>query len=229
MDTTSITNLLEASQLALRGLSEDRELQKQMSAYGFTPKRTQEGQGLVGRVQLIGNTRQQSAMTMRRLSQQITQDGKTVLNAFRDHAAIARAAFRQDPLVLEELKINKIQQGKWAWVQQALDFYEQTPLHLAKLQQYGATPESLQQNQAAAQALFDLRAQRLNQKGKAEHGTQERNQAIRELRVWYSDFLRLARVAFHEKPQLLETFGIVVRSAPRKRKPTAGAATVVGE
>ena len=174
-------------------------------------------------MQLIGNTREERAMTMRHLSQQITQDGKTVLNAFRDHIAIARAAFRQEPLMLQELKIDKAQQGRWAWVQQALNFYEQTPRHLAKLQQYGATPESLQQNQAAAQALFDLRAQRLNQKGKAEHGTQERNQAIRELRVWYSDFRRLARVAFHEKPQLLETFGIVVRSAPRKRKPTAGA------
>ena len=224
MNTRAVSKLLDASQLALRGLSEDRELQKQMSAYGFTPKRTQEGQGLVGRVQLIGNTRQQSAMTMRRLSQQIKQDGQTVLNAFRDHAAIARAAFRQDPLVLEELKISKIQQGKWAWVQQALDFYEQTPLHLAKLQQYGATPEGLQQNQAAAQALFDLRTQRLNQKGKAEHSTQEKSQAIRELRIWYSDFLRLARVAFREKPQLLETFGIVVPAKPRRRKPTADAA-----
>ncbi len=220
MNTRAVSKLLDASQLALRGLSEDQELQKQMSAYGFTPKRTQEGHGLVGRVQLISNTRQQSAMTMRRLSQQIKQDGQTVLDAFRDHAAIARAAFRQEPLVLQELKIDKIQQGKWAWVQQALDFYEQTLRHLAKLQQYGATPEDLQQNQAAAQALFDLRAKRLNQKGKAEHGTQERNQAVRELRTWYSDFLRLARVAFREKPQLLETFGIVVRSAPRKRKPT---------
>ena len=224
MNTRAVSKLLDAAQLALRGLSEDRELQKQMSAYGFTPKRTQEGQGLVGRVQLIGNTRQQSAMTMRRLSQQIKQDGQTVLNAFRDHAAIARAAFRQDPLVLEELKISKIQQGKWAWVQQALDFYEQTPLHLAKLKQYGATSEGSQQNQAAAQALFDLRTQRLNQKGKAEHSTQEKSQAIRELRVWYSDFLRLARVAFREKPQLLEAFGIVVPAKPRRRKPTAGAA-----
>ncbi len=228
MKINSITKLLDASQLALKGLSEDKELQKQMSAYGFTPKRTQEGQGLVGRVQLIGNNREERAMTMRHLSQQITQDGETVLNAFRDHTAIARAAFRQEPLVLKELKIDKARQGKWTWVKQALDFYAQTPRHLARLQQYGASPEDLQQNQAAAQALFDLRAKRLNQKGKAEHGTQERNQVIKELRTWYSDFLRLARVAFHEKPQLLETFGIVVRSTPRKRKPTSEA-TVADE
>ena len=221
MKTDSISGLLKATQLALSGLTEDKELQKQMSTYGFTSKKTQEGQNILGRVQAVTSTREQKAMAMRRLSSQITQDGKTVLNAFRDHASIARAAFRQDPLALRELKISKLNQGTWSWVQQALDFYEQTPLHMAKLQQFGAVPEAFQQNQAAAQALFAMRARRLNQKGKAEHHTQEKHQAIRELRAWYGDFRRLARVAFRESPQLLETFGIVVRSKPRKRKPAA--------
>ncbi len=218
MNTNPISKLLKATQLAIQGLSEDKALQKQMAAFGFTLKQTQDGKTILARVKLIAGTREENANTMRRLSHQINEDGKATMNVFRDHAAIARAAFRQEPLVLQELKISKLDQSKWGWVQQALDFYEQAPKHLAHLQKFGATTEAFGQNQAAAQALFDMRAQRLNRKGKAEHNTQERNAAIRELRTWYSDFRRLARVAFRESPQLLETFGIVVSTNPRKRK-----------
>lgn len=234
MNTTSITTLLKATALAIRGLSEDKDLQNQMSIFGFTSKQTQDGKKILGRVQLTASTREENTNTIRRLSHQIVQDGKATMNVFRDHAAIARAAFRQEPLVLQELKINKLDQGQWGWVQQALDFYELAPKHMTQLQKFGATPETFQQNQAAAQALFDMRAQRLNRKGKAEHNTQERNEAIRELRTWYSDFRRLARVAFRKSPQLLETFGIVVSAKPRKRKaavkaPVEAAETPISE
>ena len=89
---------------------------------------------------------------------------------------------------------------------------------MAHMQKFGATPEAFGQNEAAVQALLDLKAQRRERKGRVEDSTQQRNQQIKELRAWYGDFRRLARVAFKENPQLLETFGIVVPSGPRKRK-----------
>ena len=225
MKTSSINALLEAAGLVILHLTQNKTLQKTMSAFGFPAQRLQFGEKLLNDIRQVGSTRSQDTDEARRLSHQIDQDGEVAFQTFRDHVAVARAAYRQQPLALQELKISKLITGKWNWVQQALEFYEQAPRHMSQLQQFGATPEAFQQNEAAVQALLALKAQRLDRKGKVESNTQRRNQKIKELRAWYGDFRRLARVAFKEDPQLLETFGIVVPSKPRKRKPDTTPAT----
>lgn len=225
MKISTIKALLEAAGLVILHLSQNKALQKAMGAFGFTPQRVQVGQKLLDDVRQVGSTRTQETDEARRISHQINQEGKVTLQIFRDHVAIARAAFRQEPLALQELKITRLDSNKWGGVQQALEFYEQAPKHMTQLQKFGATPEAFGQNQAAVQALLALKAQRLDRKGKVESNTQRRDQKIKELRAWYSDFLRLARVAFKEDPQLLETFGIVVPSKPRKRKRVVKAPT----
>ncbi len=221
MKITTTDQLIEAVKLVIRAISGDKTMQKKMSAYGFTPQSLQQGTKLLNGVELVSDTREQAQRNTRHLSHQIAQDQQTTRNTFRTHAAIARTAFREEPLLLQDLKVDKMVSGDWAWTKQALNFYKEAPTQMNRLQQFGATPESFQQNQAAVQALLDRKAQRLEGKGKAEDFTQERNRKIKELRDWYGEFRRLARIAFKENPQLLETFGIVVPSTPRKRKASA--------
>ena len=82
---------------------------------------------------------------------------------------------------METLKIQKYPTtyepllNKWDGVQQAREFYEQAPKHMAQLQKFEATPEAFGQNEAAVQALLALKAQRLDRKGKTESSTQQRN------------------------------------------------------
>ena len=218
MRIDTFDKLIEAVKLAIRGLSSDKDLQKKMSVYGFTPQSLQQGIKLLNVVELTGDTREQKSREARHLTHQITQERQTTQAVFRNHVAIARAAFREEPLVQQDLKIDKMATGNWGWAKQALDFYKLAPIQMARLQQFGATPEAFQQNQAAVQALLDLRAERQQRKGKTQDFTQERNRKIKELRDWYGEFRRLARIALKENPQLLETFGIVVPSGPRKRK-----------
>ena len=225
MKTSSIKGLIEAAGLVILHLSQNKDLQRVMSAFGFTLQRVQVGKKLLDDVRQTGSNRKQGTDEARRLSHQINQEGKATLQTFRDHVAIARAAFRQEPLALRELKVTTLTSNKWDGVQQALEFYEQAPKHMTQLQKFGAVPEAFQQNEAAVQALLALKAQRLDRKGKTESNTQQRNQKIKELRDWYGDFRRLARVAFKNDLQLLETFGIVVPSKPRKRKPVVKAPT----
>ncbi len=212
---------MEAVQLATYNTSENQELQQKMSGYGFTPKRIKEGKALLEQVRLLDTTQQQHYLGARQVSQQIEQDTATVLELFKEHAAIARTAFRKEPLVLEELKIKKLPYKRWERIQRAMNFYTNATPYLPQLQQYGATPESLQQNKAGAEALLALKAQRLRKKGEAENSTQVKQQAIKALKAWYSEFRRLARIAFQETPQILETYGIVVRSSPKKRSVAA--------
>ena len=217
MKTSTKSGLLEAVHLALLNLSDNRNLQQKLNVYGFNSKRIQEGNALLGRARLMDQTQQQHYTDTRQVSLRIEQDGEAALELFRDHVAIAKTAFRKEPLVLQELNIKKIQGKPWGWTQQAQVFYQKAVSYRDRLQSYGGMPESFEQNQAAVEALLALKAQRLKCKGEAEHGTHVRDQTLKELRAWYGEFRKLARLAFQHTPQILETFGIIVRSSPKKR------------
>lgn len=189
-----------------------------MAAYGFTPKRIQQGQSLLNHTLLLDSAKDQHYDDARRMSLQIEKDIHATCEVFKDHIAIAKAVFRKEPHVVQDLKIKKISGGRWACIRQAIVFYNKAPMYMERLQQYGIIQESFQQNKAAAEALLALKAQRLKKKGDAENSTQVKDKAVRELRAWYGEFRKLARIAFQDTPQTLETFGIVVPSSKRKRK-----------
>lgn len=221
MRTSSISQLFEAVQTVIYNTSKNEELQKQLNSYGFTPKRMQEGSNLLKQARQLQQNKNQHYVEKRRVSTQITQDRQSALELFKDHVLIAKTAFHKSPDVILELGIRKRAKKSWDSVLQAQDFYQKVPAYMEKLQQYGADQAQFQQNEAAIEALLTLKAERLKKKGDAEHSTQVKDQTIKALRAWYGEFRKLARIAFHDTPQVLETFGIVILSAKRKHKETA--------
>lgn len=223
--TNSNTKLVEAAQIALYGLTVNQDLRQQMLAYGFTEEQIQQGAAYVADVQNILKTRDQHNDAAREISLKINQDIDVAYRLFRKHVAIAKTAFREEPHIIQSLNIQKVLGKKWKWIPQALYFYEKVPVHLEKLQRFGAD-EQWQQNQAATEALLALKVQRLKKKADSENSTQVKDQTIEALKAWYADFRRIARTAFHNTPQLLESFGIVVYSS-RKNRTTAPSPEVI--
>ncbi len=227
-DSKSVAQLYKSVSLVIYHLI-DEELQKRMSAYGFTPKRVKEGKDLFEIATLMDDTQDQHYNQARRISYQIEQDNETAQEVFRDHVAIAKSAFRKEPLVIQELKITRVSSKTWIWTMQAMVFYAKASMYMERLQQFGATQEAFDQNRAAVEALLELDMQRIKKKGEAENSTQEKDQAIKDLRAWYGEFRKLARMAFRDKPQMLEIFGIAVPSsnsnrAGKKRKDASATA-----
>jgi hypothetical protein len=223
MKTITIPQLFEAVQLAIFNISANEEMQKKLNVFGATSKFVQTGHGLLQRAQMMYTTQEQNYNDSRRMSLQIAEDSGAVIEVFKDHIFIAKAAFRKESHILQELKINKVSSNLWTCIQQAMDFYQRAPQYMDTLQQYGATEASFQQNKASVEALLVLKAQRMKKKGDAEHSTQEKKQTVKDLRNWYGDFRKLARIALKDTPQMLETFGMVVSATRKKYKKTAQA------
>ncbi len=57
-----------------------------------------------------------------------------------------------------------------------------------------------------------MKDQRLKKKADAENTTQTRNESLKALRKWLTEFHAAARLAFKDNPQMLEAFGIKVKS-----------------
>lgn len=227
MKTTSIHGLFEAVHLAIYITQEYEDMQKRMTVFGYTPKRMQEGNALLEYARMQFSTQESNYNSARYLSLQISKDCAAALETFREHVAIAKTAFRKTPYVIQELKVTKVAGNRWKWVQQAKDFYARAEVHMEKLEQFGATAALFQQNKEAVEALLVLKAERLKKKGDAENSTEERDKAIKALRAWYGDFRKIARIAFKDTPQELETYGIKVSSVKRKPKVSAASADLL--
>ncbi|MEK6480242.1 hypothetical protein WJR50_22055 [Catalinimonas sp. 4WD22] len=216
MKTTSIHGLFEAVHLAIYNTQAYEDMQKRLVIFGYTPKRMQEGNALLEYARMHYSTQESHYNTARYLTLQISKDCAAALEAFREHVAIAKTAFRKAPYIIQELKVTKVATSKWKWVLQAKDFYAKAELHMEKLEQFGVSAALFQQNKEAIGALLALKAERLKKKGDAENSTEERDRAIKALRAWYGDFRKIARIAFKDTPQALETYGIKVSSVKKK-------------
>lgn len=60
-------------------------------------------------------------------------------------------------------------------------------------------------------SLVDARQQQMQRKGEAQDATEKRDEALRAMDVWMSDFKAAARVALKDHPQWLEMLGIRVK------------------
>ncbi len=213
MKLHSNAQILEAARLVIYNTQKDPDIQKRMSTYGFPPKRLQDGKALLEKAILLQDIKTIHYDERWAISQQVEADMEIMKATFKDHVLVARTAFRHDAVVLHSLKIERLSTRKWESVRQALYFYTKLEEHAAVMEPFGINLELIRQTKISVASLLDMKEERARKKGVAEDTTQEKKKAFKELREWVVEFRTLARYAFKDSPQMLESFGILVPSA----------------
>src|SRR5690606_14041506 len=171
--------VMEGARLAIFNTEKNEERQKRLAIYGLTPKRLQEGKALLNNAQLLQNTKVNYYNDHWAIAQQLNADRQAAHAMFKEHVGVARIAFRNDPVVLHHLHIQRIATKTWEWPRQALYFYTKLEEHAAQLEPFGITQEVIAQAKAAVQALIALKEDRMDRKGMAQHSTQEKRKAFK--------------------------------------------------
>ena len=221
--------LLEAARQTLGVFNHDPVVQAHLATYGFGDARRLAGQQRL--TALINHLDARDAREQERwaLSQQINAGLKAVREQLREHIRIARFALNDDPTRLHALRVDTLARPSWKCVDQAIFFYQQLQKRSIGLDKFGLSKKEVQRSLAAANALLEQKQQRIHRKGLAEHGTQQIHQAQADLRDWLTEFRGIARVAYRQQPQLLEIFGIRVRSSVKGTSITTAPDVIVAE
>lgn len=206
-------DLVKAARLAINNGQRDAEAQALLLKHDFGPEQWQTGRQLTERVEHIIRHRQGQQEARWGLSQQIDASVHTLIEGLKEHAQVARLAFRHDPVLLHALAVDRIAPRRWEAVDQAAHFYGYLDRHKVSLQAFGLNPKQVKQIIADIGTLLDQQEERVHRTGRAQHSTQEKKAAVAALRTWLLDFRDVARVAFRRQPQLREIFGIRVRSS----------------
>lgn len=207
---------LEQYRVALENAEKQPQIATTMAEFGYTAEILTEGK------KLLAKTRQ--AYDANKTEDDETSaaygDFKTKRALLADTYALdrkkAKVIFRNDPLTLEKLGINgSIPQAYVKWLETARKFYTEAlddteiQTQLARLK---ITVENLNAAHALITGMEAARAIYLREKGESQDATQTKDAAFARLDDWMSEFYAVARIALEDKPQLLETLGLLVRN-----------------
>lgn len=139
-----------------------------------------------------------------------------VLSTYKLYRRKAKAVYKRDTLTLERLGIKGSFSSTYVvWLQTVDKFYTvaladetiQSRLAILKI-----TAETLSASQAQVAELKAARTTCILEKGESQDATKIKDEAMKELDYWMSDFYAVAAIALEDHPQLLEALGKVIRS-----------------
>ncbi|KPV49320.1 hypothetical protein SE17_33335 [Kouleothrix aurantiaca] len=211
-----IERQLMSARVLLVNTRANPDIRDALAAHGFTAERLDEGEILSNNLSALCQHKINRYGGLRGTTNALGAAGKQAQQTYRAHITLARVAFQSDQGTLQALHLLGPRKRTLAgWLGQARDFYATalaTPAIAARLAEFTITREQLEAGVQLMDAVREHHAASLQQRGLAQESTYERDLAAKELKSWISDFKLIARVALKSRPQLLEQFGIFVRS-----------------
>lgn len=205
---------LQAAQVAIHNAQSMEQVAAALAPFGYDAARLQAAEGL------LEETR--TAVEVQALAYGEQYEATAVLRAAREEAnrvymnavKIARIAFRQDVQARATLRLaGRREQGLAGWLAQATMFYQNlldSPTLLAGMRPFGYDEAQLAGELALVRAVETANQRQKAAKGAAQAATQARDEKLRALRVWLSDFWVIAPIALADHSQLMESLGKVV-------------------
>lgn len=100
-----------------------------------------------------------------------------------------------------------------SWIKQHDRFYRNMTSEVVQhLKEYGYDRDRIREEKSLVESVIELEERRVDTLGAAMRATIQRDAAREELHQWLSRFFKLARIAYREKPQLIEGLGVLERS-----------------
>lgn len=228
----SIAEKLKFASVAISNALSDATIGKLLGEYGYQSQKLSEGKALYEtadvavkkQVALYGDQKEATA--------RLQSAEKAARVAYQNLAQVARAAFARDKAKLSILGLDKpMPKPLPLFITMATALFDNashTREIAEALASYGYTTEKLSKERGKIVELMVAEQSQEAAKGAAQNATFEQNRAMEALDYWMSAFVKVAKVALREHPQLLEKLGILKRTnktpaqrqAPQKAKET---------
>jgi hypothetical protein len=221
----SMAQFIESSRLLIENAQVLPEVAAVLAGYGYDAARLEEGSRLWSKAEALVRKQAREYGERHQATAEVEAARAELVSTYMKTLKVARVAFADDILAADALKLyGPRKQSLSGWLDQVSTFYSnlRTGSRLApKMLRFGYGLERLQ---AEASLVDELRRKiqaQAKESGEAQCATVERDRKLRELDTWVSELSAIARVAFHGSPQELEKLGLLVPSAPRRRKASA--------
>jgi hypothetical protein len=229
---TTIAGQLSAASLAINNTLGDAELQALVATYGYTAAKIQEGQELHTAAAAAVNTQTIAAGAQRQATLQARVAEQAARANYQALAQVARAVFLRNAATRATLGlVGSAPMSSAEFIAAANQLFDNV-LNVteisAALSAYGYDAARLTRERAAIAAFDQANQAQVAAMGAAQQATRDQKAALTAQAAWLAQYLKIARVALRDKPQLYEKLGGVARSsrtAAQRQAPKKAAAT----
>jgi hypothetical protein len=229
---SSIANQLSAASLAINNTTNDHEIGTLVTVYGYTAAKMDEGRQLYLRAADAVKKQTFASGAQRKATQQAQAAELRARASYQALAQVARAVFaRNTPARTMLGLVGTRPVAATAFLHVASQLFDNA-LNVkeisATLAGYGYDEKRLAHERAMIAAFEQARQAQVAAMGTAQQATHDQRVALAALTTWLAQYLKIARVALRDKPQLYEKLGGIVRStrtAAQRQAPKKAAAT----
>lgn len=216
--------LLGSFEIIYNNSVNDEEIFNAVSQYGYNKEKFDEGYQIYQKASKLRHTAVSLKGEKENLTEELKKAFKVAVIAYQNLSKVVKAIFSKEEGKLAQLGLHKRMPRTIAGFSVAANILFDNALSIeeikSELSKYGYDENRLlSEKQKIIQYNLAVQA-REAVKGDSQQTTKDQEQAFQELSEWMSKYIKIARVALSEKPELLEKIGIKVK--PRaKRKNTS--------
>ncbi len=208
--------LIEQYRISLTNVENQKEIATTLSEYGYTSETIAIGKQLLEKtISALNFNRNEDNETIQARAD-FDSKIEEITEKYTTHRRKAKVAFRKDEVALKQLDLTgSVPRTYSRWLNTVKTFYngvQSNTNHTTKLTLFKITEEDIATCITDISALESTRALYLREKGESQEATKSKDKSLSNLEEWMTDFYAVARIAMEDKPQLLETLGLLVRS-----------------
>ena len=229
---TSISDRLTKAAVAISNALSDSQIGVLLAEYGYQPDKLGDGMALYETAAEAVKKQVAAHGDQKDSTARLLKAEKTAQVSYQNLAQVTRAAFQRDQAKLAVLGLdNPMPRTLPLFLTMAAALFDNASrmTEIADtLKGYGYTSEKLAKEKVKIVELSAALQSREAAKGAAQQATFEQNNAMEALDRWMAGFVKVARVALRDYPQLLEKLGIFKRAgktAAQREAPRKAAAT----
>ena len=228
----ALSERLISANVAISNALSDAQIGQLLGEYGYQTVKISEGKSLYEAAEAAVKKQVAAYGDQKDSTARLSAAEKEAKKAYQNLAQVARAAFVRDKAKLAVLGLNSAMPSTLPlFITMATALFDNAS-HTAEitdvLASYGYTVEKLSRERGKIVELTAANQAQESAKGAAQQATYEQNKAMEAIDYWISAFIKVAKVALRDQPQLLEKLGIVKRNgktAAQRKAPEKAAAT----
>jgi Arc/MetJ family transcription regulator len=207
---------LERFQIALTNAMTDAAIAEALSRFGLSTESLEEGKALLAATreayELANSRRRKRTVVYAEFNKQ----KEALTKLYLKHRKMAKIVFEENREVYERLGLRARYRTTYVnWIEMLKNFYSQVGADNGIKEQLAKLNITVEELDAAASAIASLekaRADYMIEKGASQDSTDAKNIAFAKMDDWMAHFFDLSKVAFRKQPQLMESFGVVVKN-----------------
>ncbi|MBK3516362.1 hypothetical protein [Carboxylicivirga marina] len=207
--------ILERSQNAFTNIDNQPSVASTMAEFGYDASAMDVGKAIYAEARLQYDVSHQEAMESKEAYRLFSENKEKINVHYRMLRKKAKVVYQDEPLMLQKLQVSGDAPEAYLNLLESVQQYcsvfvasEEVQQELARLK---VTMAEVEETQADIKALQASRAGYIKERGEAQHATQLKDEAMARLDKWMRKFYAVAKIAFEDQPQLLETLGLVVK------------------